>query len=132
RFVVPLVFGRGLRLVFDLFPRHHGRRIMCVDSHCGASGYREVIAGEFSPTIASVICFKATWAAAERAISSSTTSNDRTVSSETYDQFFCYLRMRAALKSLVQSSFRRSQFHVQCIASTGAANLTQLAALTNK
>ena len=31
-----VVFGRGLRLVFDLFPRHHGRCIMCVDGHCGA------------------------------------------------------------------------------------------------
>ena len=49
------------------------------------SGYREVIAGEFSPTIASFICFKATWAAA---ISSSATSNDQNVASETYDQFF--------------------------------------------
>src|SRR5262249_49212994 len=35
-FVVPLVFGRGLRLVFDFFPRHYGCRIMCVDGHCCA------------------------------------------------------------------------------------------------
>jgi hypothetical protein len=31
-----LVFGLGLRLVFDLFPRHHGRRVMCGDGHCRA------------------------------------------------------------------------------------------------
>jgi hypothetical protein len=30
-----LVFRRGLRLVFDLFSRHHVRRIMCGDGHGG-------------------------------------------------------------------------------------------------